>query len=127
MPHFLNKPINSDFIFIVDCSGSMSGSRIQNASECLSIFLHSLPIGCNFNIIMFGSNYRSVFGYGGLVEYNGANKLSLLMRKAKSVKYFSLLMVKYMTQNPFSNWLIKTEQKVESFLSVLVKMPIETS
>ena len=82
MPHFLNKPINSDFIFIVDCSGSMSGSRIQNASECLSIFLHSLPIGCNFNIIMFDSNYRSVFGSGGLVEYNEAN----LKKADESVK-----------------------------------------
>ena len=73
IPHFLNQTVNSDFIFLVDCSGSMSGSRIRNASECLSIFLHSLPVGCKFNVIMFGSNYRSLFRGDGLVDYNSDN------------------------------------------------------
>lgn len=52
----------SDFIFIVDCSGSMSGSRINSASECLQCFVSSLPINCNFDIIRFGSNFHSLFG-----------------------------------------------------------------
>ncbi|EAY13404.1 von Willebrand factor type A domain containing protein [Trichomonas vaginalis G3] len=49
---------NSEFYFIIDCSGSMSGSCIQNAKLCLNIFMHSLPIGCRFSIIKFGSDYE---------------------------------------------------------------------
>lgn len=74
LPQFTNDTINSDFLFVIDCSGSMSGSRIRNAAECLSIFLHSLPIGCKFNIIKFGSQFTSLF-QEGLVEYNEENLL----------------------------------------------------
>lgn len=70
LPHFLNKSLNSDFVFIVDCSGSMGGKPIQKAAECLSIFIHSLPVGCKFNVIKFGSDFESFFGEDGLVEYN---------------------------------------------------------
>lgn len=72
-PQFSTKSINSDFVFIVDCSGSMAGSSIRNASECLSVFMHSLPVGCNFNIIMFGSQHKCVFDSTRLVEYNKQN------------------------------------------------------
>lgn len=72
-PQFSNDFVNSDFIFIVDCSGSMAGSAMRNAKECLSTFLHSIPVGCNFSIIMFGTYYRTVFGENQLVEYNGYN------------------------------------------------------
>lgn len=70
LPQFSNDLINSDFIFIVDCSGSMSGSPIRNVAECLSVFIHSLPMGCNFNIIMFGTKYATVFNPNELVQYN---------------------------------------------------------
>jgi hypothetical protein len=62
---------NSDFIFLVDCSGSMSGSRIQRAGECLQFFLRSLPTGCFFDIVCFGSTFTSYFNQ--LVEYNDDN------------------------------------------------------
>jgi uncharacterized protein YegL len=34
------------FIFLVDCSGSMSGSRMNTTNEALKLFIRSLPIGC---------------------------------------------------------------------------------
>lgn len=43
------------FIFIVDRSGSMGGQRIAITREALAIFLKSLPVGCNFSILSFGS------------------------------------------------------------------------
>lgn len=50
-----------DFVFLVDCSGSMSGLKIQMASETLILSLKSLPAGCCFNIIAFGSKYYHLF------------------------------------------------------------------
>jgi len=62
---------NSDFVFLVDCSGSMSGSSIRSAAECLKLFLRSLPDGCSFEIVKFGSSFQNAFG--SLVEYNEQN------------------------------------------------------
>ncbi|XP_078686407.1 von Willebrand factor A domain-containing protein 5A-like isoform X3 [Branchiostoma floridae x Branchiostoma belcheri] len=50
-----------EFIFILDRSGSMSGSNIKNARETLLLFLKSLPVGCYFNIVGFGSSYKTLF------------------------------------------------------------------
>ncbi|KAH0786761.1 von Willebrand factor type A domain containing protein [Histomonas meleagridis] len=60
-----------ELIFIIDCSGSMSGSRIAKAKECLDIFLHSLPTNCTFNIIRFGSRIDTLFPQS--VQYNEEN------------------------------------------------------
>ena len=51
----------SEFIFVVDCSGSMSGSNIQSASDTLITCIKSLPAGSYFNVIAFGSNFRHLF------------------------------------------------------------------
>ncbi|XP_061434452.1 von Willebrand factor A domain-containing protein 5A-like [Lethenteron reissneri] len=61
-----------EFIFVVDCSGSMTcpmvnyGSgwretRIHSAKETLMLLLKSLPLGCFFNVYAFGSSYNSFF------------------------------------------------------------------
>lgn len=43
------------FVFLVDCSGSMSGSRIDTAKRALSLFIQSLPQGSEFSILLFGT------------------------------------------------------------------------
>ena len=58
----------SEFIFIIDRSGSMSGSRIKHAKSTLELLLQSLTIGCYFNIIGFGSSYELLSSSGSL-EY----------------------------------------------------------
>jgi uncharacterized protein with von Willebrand factor type A (vWA) domain len=75
-----NEP-NSDFVFVLDCSGSMSGSRIKKAIECLNLFLRSLPLNCYFNIICFGSRFKSFFNE--TVEYNDQN-LGIALNKLES-------------------------------------------
>lgn len=60
--------VNKEFIFVVDCSGSMSGSRIKKARECLDLFIRSLPQGCFFNIIRFGSRYEKLFDDSSLYD-----------------------------------------------------------
>ena len=46
------------FIFLIDQSGSMSGSPIKVASKALLLFLQSLPTGSYYQIIGFGSDYN---------------------------------------------------------------------
>ena len=53
---------NTHFIFIIDRSGSMSGSRIAQAKAALRIFLKSLPPDCIFSVIGFGSSYNFIKG-----------------------------------------------------------------
>ena len=60
-PEFDNIDAACEFIFLVDRSGSMSGGFINSARETLILFLKSLPVGCNFNIIGFGSRYEKLF------------------------------------------------------------------
>ena len=50
-----------EFIFVVDCSGSMSGTEINLAAQCLIFFLKSLPENCYFNIVRFGTDYKPLF------------------------------------------------------------------
>jgi len=58
----LGNATNNEFIFIVDCSGSMSAeNRIPLAREAMLLFLRSLPLDSHFNIIRFGSNYDVLF------------------------------------------------------------------
>ena len=45
------------FIFIVDRSGSMSGSSMRTTKDALTLFLKSLPADSLFEVISFGSDY----------------------------------------------------------------------
>ncbi|XP_065191587.1 von Willebrand factor A domain-containing protein 5A-like [Sycon ciliatum] len=55
-----------EFVFLVDRSGSMGwgGGTISPIKQCrdaLQLFLRSLPEGCSFNIVGFGSSYEKLF------------------------------------------------------------------
>ena len=58
----LNNDQMNEFIFVVDCSGSMRDeNKIGLARQAMLVFLKSLPLNCHFNIIRFGSQYKSLF------------------------------------------------------------------
>nr|XP_006641189.1 PREDICTED: von Willebrand factor A domain-containing protein 5A-like isoform X2 [Lepisosteus oculatus] len=78
---------NGEFIFLMDCSGSMqnpmdreSGAqqRIESARDTLVLLLKSLPLGCHFNIYSFGSQYESFFPES--VEYTQDSMESALKK-----------------------------------------------
>ncbi|CAD8214664.1 unnamed protein product [Paramecium octaurelia] len=50
-----------NYLFIIDRSGSMSGSRIRKAKEALILFLKSLPQDSEFNVISFGSQFKTLW------------------------------------------------------------------
>jgi len=53
-----------EFVFLLDRSGSMDGGQMQRAAEALQLFLRSLPQGCRFNIVGFGSTFQTLFQEG---------------------------------------------------------------
>ncbi|CAF1140001.1 unnamed protein product [Rotaria sp. Silwood1] len=57
-----NVETTNEFIFVIDCSGSMSDeNKIGLAREAMFLFLKSLPLNCHFNIIRFGSTHQALF------------------------------------------------------------------
>ena len=54
----LYDPESMHYIFLIDRSGSMSGSRIEKAKNALILFIQSMPANCRFSIISFGSQHQ---------------------------------------------------------------------
>ena len=48
----------TETIFVLDCSGSMSGESIEHARNALQLCLRSLSEGDTFNICRFGSTFE---------------------------------------------------------------------
>ena len=63
---------SGNFVFIIDRSYSMEGSRISMAKESLIYFLKSLPnTQSKFNVISFGSTFQKIFnGFVDITEDN---------------------------------------------------------
>lgn len=72
-----------EFVFLLDRSGSMQGAQIQKAAVALQLFLRSLPLGCYFDIVGFGSRWSSLFG--GSRPYN-AETLRIASEHVQHVK-----------------------------------------
>jgi len=60
--------IRSEFILVVDRSGSMQGPKTAQCRNALQIVLRSLPVGCKFNVVSFGSSFQKLFEAS--VEYS---------------------------------------------------------
>lgn len=67
----LNPDEKFCYIFIVDRSGSMSGSRMEVTKEALKLFLKSLPPGSAFQIVSFGTSHSLL--KNGIIPYDDKN------------------------------------------------------
>ncbi|KAK8895738.1 von Willebrand factor A domain-containing protein 5A [Tritrichomonas musculus] len=77
-----NFVLKQEIYLLIDCSGSMHGSKISNAQIALENFLKSLPKNCYFNILRFGTSFEQMFEHS--VENNEENI-------SKSIQYASML------------------------------------
>lgn len=71
----------SDFMytFILDKSGSMSGGPMETAKAALKLFIQSLPVGSQFVIISFGTNWEyTKNGNDFIWDYNDENMDTIL-------------------------------------------------
>jgi Ca-activated chloride channel family protein len=60
-PTFSNELAAADVVFVVDRSGSMEGSSIEQVRNALQLCLRSLIAGSSFNIVGFGSRFEALF------------------------------------------------------------------
>lgn len=62
VPRFTTDRSPSDIVFVVDRSGSMEGTSIEEVRRALQLCLRSMIPGCRFNIVGFGSSCQALFG-----------------------------------------------------------------
>ncbi|XP_056130401.1 von Willebrand factor A domain-containing protein 5B1 [Lampris incognitus] len=55
------RKVHGEFIFLIDRSGSMSGININCVKDAMLVILKSLVPGCLFNVIGFGSTFKTLF------------------------------------------------------------------
>ena len=60
-PRLNFREVLVEVVFLVDRSGSMSGSRIEHARKCLKHLVECVPDNCYFNVIGFGSSFEKSF------------------------------------------------------------------
>jgi len=96
-----DEDIYTEMIFIVDRSGSMAGSRMQQVKDTLHIFLRSLGEGTQFNIIGFGSRTQHLFPSGS-VEYN--DKCVRHTRRTRHIRYTSTTAKRVFFTSGTWNW-----------------------
>ena len=61
VPTFSETAAPAEIIFVVDRSGSMQGTSIEEVRNALQLCLRSMIPGCRFNIVGFGSEYEPLF------------------------------------------------------------------
>ncbi|XP_028921581.2 von Willebrand factor A domain-containing protein 5B1 [Ornithorhynchus anatinus] len=55
------RKTQGEFLFLIDRSGSMSGVNISRVKDALLVILKSLMPACLFNVIGFGSTFKTLF------------------------------------------------------------------
>ncbi len=72
-----------EYLFVLDCSGSMSGGRIEMAKKALETFLKGLPPNSYFNVIQFGTTFSMFFPESVMLN---PDEIKCAMKKLKDVK-----------------------------------------
>lgn len=72
-PEPTSTVISKDFVIIIDRSGSMSGSNIEEARSAASFMVNNLNAGDRFNVIAFSSN-NSAWS-SGLQPFNASSMI----------------------------------------------------
>lgn len=98
----LSSCSKGEYIIAIDRSGSMRGFKMQNARETLLYFLKSLPHGCYFNVVSFGSTFQPLFPRSRIYnQHNVRQALRLQMKMGADLLGTEILpMLKYIVEQP---------------------------
>jgi len=58
VPELPAREVERELVFVVDRSGSMNGRKMEQTRRALQLFLRSIPPGCYFNLVSFGSDVQ---------------------------------------------------------------------
>jgi hypothetical protein len=72
---FPHRTDDTEYIFLIDCSGSMDGERIDRARSAVKIALQSLPFGSAVNVMRFGSSFERLFDSARSIDQDCSNKV----------------------------------------------------
>ena len=75
---------NTEFIFLVDRSGSMRGDKILQTSLALEEVLNNLPAGSLFNFVSFGTNFEYAFKAGLPIDESSSLGQGLIFARSLS-------------------------------------------
>ena len=78
VPDLGEKMTPGEHIFVLDKSGSMSGTPIRLACEACTMFLQSLPVKSFFNVYLFDSSFSPFFPHS--VSYTEENRKKAIDR-----------------------------------------------
>ncbi|MFT3785001.1 MAG: VWA domain-containing protein [Tepidisphaeraceae bacterium] len=56
----VDRSASPETVFVLDCSGSMQGTSIEQAVRALELCLRSMNLGEKFNVIRFGSTFETL-------------------------------------------------------------------
>lgn len=62
LPDLAPEARGHEVIFVLDCSGSMSGTSIAQARRALSLCIRALGAGDTFDVVRFGTVHEHLFG-----------------------------------------------------------------
>lgn len=82
----LEAPVSKDrqdteVIFVLDCSGSMRGSSIDEAKQALAIFLKGMDGAMWFNVYRFGSKFEKLFEASRPYSSDGLNRATVYLSR----------------------------------------------
>ncbi|XP_028308117.1 von Willebrand factor A domain-containing protein 5B1 [Gouania willdenowi] len=78
------RKVHGEFIFLIDRSGSMSGININRVKDAIVVILKSLVPGCLFNIVGFGSTFKSLFTTSQIYEEEALAMACEYIRKIRA-------------------------------------------
>ena len=77
----------TEYVFLLDRSGSMSGDRMRQAANALTLFIQSLPTADTYiNVVGFGSSHEALFGAVGHSEPFTAESREIVLRYTAAVQ-----------------------------------------
>ncbi|XP_072512461.1 von Willebrand factor A domain-containing protein 5B1 isoform X3 [Salminus brasiliensis] len=78
------RRVQGEFIFLIDRSGSMSGVNISRVKDAMVVILKSLFPACMFNIIGFGSTFKTLFATSQSYDEESLAAACEYMRKIRA-------------------------------------------